>query len=107
MPKVSIIIPAYNAERVLARCLDSVLAQTFTDFELLVMDDGSKDGTAALCDAYAAKDARVRVVHKQNSGVSDTRNQALISSFWMRTTGLPRRQPRFLYMPRRRTGRTL
>ena len=77
MPKVSIIIPAYNAEKVLARCLDSVLAQTFTDFELLVMDDGSKDGTAALCDAYAAKDARVRVVHKQNSGVSDTRNQAL------------------------------
>ena len=77
MPKVSIIIPAYNAEKVLARCIDSVLAQTFTDFELLVMDDGSKDGTAALCDAYAAKDARVRVVHKQNSGVSDTRNQAL------------------------------
>ena len=77
MPKVSVIIPAYNAEKVLARCIDSVLAQTFTDFELLVMDDGSKDGTAALCDAYAAKDARVRVVHKQNSGVSDTRNQAL------------------------------
>lgn len=77
MPKVSIIIPAYNAEKVLARCIDSVLAQTFTDFELLVMDDGSKDGTAALCDAYAAKDARVRVVHKENSGVSDTRNQAI------------------------------
>ena len=77
MPKVSVIIPAYNAEKVLARCLDSVLAQTFTDFELLVMDDGSKDGTAALCDAYAANDARVRVVHKLYSGVSDTRNQAL------------------------------
>ena len=77
MPKVSIIIPVYNAEKVLTRCLDSVLAQTFTDFEVLVMDDGSKDGTAALCDAYAAKDARIRVVHKENSGVSDTRNQAL------------------------------
>ena len=69
MPKVSIIIPVYNAEKVLSRCLDSVLAQTFTDFEVLVMDDGSKDGTAALCDTYAAKDARIRVVHKENSGV--------------------------------------
>lgn len=77
MPKVSIIIPVYNAEKVLVRCLDSVLLQTFTDFELLVMDDGSQDGTAALCDAYAARDARVRVIHKKNSGVSDTRNQAL------------------------------
>lgn len=77
MPKVSIIIPVYNAEQVLGRCVDSVLAQEFKDFELLLMDDGSTDGTAAICDAYAERDGRVRVIHKENSGVSDTRNQAL------------------------------
>ena len=77
MPNVSIIVPVYNAEAVLRRCVDSILAQEFRDFELLLMDDGSKDSSGAICDEYASMDGRVRVVHKENSGVSDTRNQAL------------------------------
>jgi glycosyltransferase involved in cell wall biosynthesis len=77
MPKVSIIVPVYNAEEGLRRCVDSILTQEFEDFELLLMDDGSSDGSPALCDEFAARDPRVKVVHKENSGVSDTRNQAL------------------------------
>lgn len=77
VPKVSVIVPAYNAEKTIGRCVDSILHQDFYDLELIVMDDGSTDGTATLLDAYARKDQRVRVVHKPNSGVSDTRNQAL------------------------------
>lgn len=76
-PKVSIIIPIYNAEKHLNRCIDSVLKQDFEDFELILMNDGSKDGSAAILDEYAEKDQRVIVVHKENSGVSDTRNQAM------------------------------
>ena len=74
---VSIIVPVYNAEKYLKRCVDSILAQDYPHFELLLMDDGSSDGSGEICDAYAKADARVRVVHKENSGVSDTRNQAL------------------------------
>ena len=77
MGKVSIIVPAYNAEKTIGRCVESVLNQTYTDLELIVMDDGSRDSTGAILDAYAAKDARLRVVHKTNSGVSDTRNQGM------------------------------
>lgn len=76
-PKVSIIVPVYNAEKTLHRCVDSVLAQNCTDFELILSDDGSQDGSGAICDAYARSDPRVRVIHKPNTGVSDTRNQAL------------------------------
>ena len=76
-PTVSIIVPVYNAEDFLPRCIDSILAQEFHDFELLLMDDGSSDGSPAICDRYAQQDRRVHVVHKQNSGVSDTRNQAI------------------------------
>ena len=76
-PKISIIVPVYNAEAALERCVDSVLAQDFPDFELLLMDDGSKDSSPAICDRYAEKDSRVRVVHKENSGVSSTRNLAI------------------------------
>ena len=75
--EVSIIVPVYNAEKALRRCVDSILGQEYTDFELLLIDDGSKDGSGAICDAYAASDSRVRVVHKVNTGVSDTRNTAL------------------------------
>lgn len=76
-PCVSIIIPIYNAEATLRRCVDSVLGQEYTDFELILADDGSRDGSGPLCDAYAQADSRVRVLHKENSGVSDTRNQAM------------------------------
>ena len=76
-PKVSIIIPIYNAQMHLSRCIDSVLKQDFEDFELLLMDDGSKDSTPEICDEYRKKDDRVIVVHKENSGVSDTRNKAI------------------------------
>ena len=65
-PTVSIIVPVYNAEQTLARCVDSILKQEYTDFELLLVDDGSQDGSPALCDAYAAQDSRVRVIHKEN-----------------------------------------
>jgi len=76
-PKVSIIVPVYNAEKSLARCVDSILNQEFRDFELILMDDGSKDRSGEICDGYARADARVVVVHKENTGVSDTRNQAI------------------------------
>lgn len=74
---LSIIIPVYNTEAYLPACLDSILSQDFTDFEVLLVDDGSRDGSGAICDAYAAKDSRVRVFHKENGGVSSARNLAL------------------------------
>ena len=77
MPMVSIIVPVYNAERLIGRCVESVLAQDFRDFELILVDDGSTDGSGALLDAYAEADARVRVFHRENAGVSNTRNFAL------------------------------
>ncbi|MCI7182201.1 MAG: glycosyltransferase [Schaedlerella sp.] len=76
-PTVSIIVPVYNAEKYLHRCIDSILNQEFGDFELLLMDDGSTDSSGAICDEYAEKDSRIRVFHKENTGVSDTRNMAL------------------------------
>lgn len=77
MPKISVIVPVYNTEKYLHRCIDSILAQTFTDFELLLIDDGSKDSSGKICDEYAAKDSRVRVFHKENGGVSSARNLGL------------------------------
>lgn len=76
-PKVSVIVPVYNVQEKLRRCIESILRQDFTDFELLLMDDGSKDESGKVCDEYAAKDSRIYVLHKENSGVSDTRNQAI------------------------------
>lgn len=77
MAKVSIIVPVYNAKDTIRRCVDSILGQDFTDFELILADDGSTDGSGAICDSYAQADSRVRVIHKENSGVSDTRNRGL------------------------------
>ncbi len=74
MPKVSIIVPVYNAENTLKRCIESILNQEYTNFELLLIDDGSKDLSGNICDEYAAKDDRVKVIHKENTGVSDSRN---------------------------------
>lgn len=74
MPEISVIIPVYKVETYLRRCIDSILAQTFTDFELILVDDGSPDGCPAICDEYAERDARVRVIHKENGGVSSARN---------------------------------
>lgn len=73
-PKISVIVPVYNVEQYLCRCVDSILAQTFPDFELLLIDDGSKDRSGEICDEYAGKDERVRVFHKENGGVSSARN---------------------------------
>lgn len=72
-PKVSIICPVYNAEKYIHRCVDSIIAQTLTDWELILVDDGSKDKSGAICDEYAQKDPRIRVIHKENGGVSMAR----------------------------------
>ena len=77
MPKISVIVPVYNAEKYLHRCIASILAQTITDFELLPIDDGSTDSPGAICDRYAVQDSRVRVFHKENGGVSSARNIGL------------------------------
>lgn len=74
---LSIIIPVYNTEKYLEKCVDSVLTQTYTDFEIILVDDGSKDKSSIICDKYSSKDARVRVVHKTNGGVSSARNTGL------------------------------
>lgn len=77
MPQISVIVPVYNVEKYLHRCVDSILAQTFTDFELILVDDGSPDNCGAICDEYAAKDSRIRVIHKENGGVSSARNAGI------------------------------
>ena len=77
MSKISIIVPVYNTEKYLDRCIQSILAQTYTDFELLLVDDGSTDSSGAICDKYAAEDSRVRVFHKENGGASAARNLGL------------------------------
>ena len=76
-PLISVIVPVYNVENLLKRCVDSILAQTYENLEILLVDDGSKDSSGAICDAYAAKDSRVHVIHKENGGQSSARNMAL------------------------------
>lgn len=80
MTKISVIVPVYNAEKYLHRCVDSILAQTFTDFEVLLINDGSTDQSPAICDEYAAIDSRVRVFHEENGGVSSARNLGIFNS---------------------------
>ena len=75
-PLLSVIVPVYQAARYLRACVESILAQDFDDFELLLVDDGSTDGSEALCDEYGERDQRVRVVHQANRGVTRTRERA-------------------------------
>lgn len=76
-PKISIIIPVYNSEKYLKKCLDSILLQSFRNFELLLINDGSTDSSGRICDEYAKKSERIRVFHKANGGVSSARNIGL------------------------------
>ena len=76
-PLLSIIIPVYNVSPYIGECLDSLQAQTFRDFEALLVDDGSTDGSGLICDRYAAADSRFKVIRKTNGGVSSARNAAL------------------------------
>lgn len=77
MPRLSIIVPVYKVEKYIHKCVDSILNQTFTDFELILVDDGSPDNCGRICDEYAEKDSRVRVIHKKNGGLSDARNYGI------------------------------
>ena len=76
-PLVTVVIPIYNTERYLPRCIDSVLSQTYCCLELLLVDDGSSDGCPAICDAYAERDSRIRVIHKENAGLGMARNTGI------------------------------
>lgn len=77
MVKFSIIIPIYNVERYLETCVNSILTQTYSDYEVILVDDGSPDRCGELCDHYAESDSRVKVVHKVNGGLSSARNAGL------------------------------
>lgn len=77
MPTICVIVPVYKVEPYLRQCVDSILNQTFQDFEVVLVNDGSPDNCPAICDAYAEKDSRIRVMHKENGGISSARNAAL------------------------------
>lgn len=77
MPLISVIVPVYKVEPYLSRCVDSILSQTFTDFELILIDDGSPDNCGEICDEYAQKDKRIQVIHKENGGLSSARNAGI------------------------------
>ena len=77
MPLLSVIVPVYNTDRFLGQCIDSILSQTHTDFEVILVDDGSTDNSGKICDQYAERDQRIKVIHQPNQGVSAARNAAL------------------------------
>ena len=77
MPLISVIVPVYKVEPYLSRCVDSILSQTFTDFELILVDDGSPDNCGKICAEYAQKDNRIQVIHKENGGLSSARNAGI------------------------------
>lgn len=77
MPRISIGVPFHNVEEYLPQCLDSILRQTFTDFEVIMVDDGSTDGSFEICQKYAAKDSRFKLIHQENGGVAKARNNCL------------------------------
>lgn len=76
-PIISIIVPVYNVEKYLPKCVDSILGQTYTNLEIILVDDGSPDNCGKICDEYAKKDKRIKVIHKKNGGLSDARNVAI------------------------------
>ena len=80
MPKFSIIVPVYNNEKYIERCIKSITSQTFTDFELILVDDGSKDNSLVLCKRYEETDRRIKTIHQENKGVSSARNTGLAAS---------------------------
>ena len=75
--KLSIIVPVYRVADTLRRCVDSIISQSFSDWEMILVDDGSPDNCGAICDEYAEKDSRIRVIHQENGGLSDARNAGL------------------------------
>ena len=77
MPVISVIVPVYRVEKYIRRCVESILAQGFRDYELILVDDGSPDCSGAICDEYAARDPRIRVIHKENGGLSSARNAGI------------------------------
>lgn len=79
-PKISIIMPVYNTQQYLPQAIDSIISQTFTDWELLLLDDGSTDRSGKICDDYAVKDSRIRVIHKSNTGLADTCNLGIANA---------------------------
>ena len=74
---VSVIVPVYNVENYLKKCLDSIINQSYTNLEILLIDDGSTDASGELCEKYAEKDSRVKIFHKENGGLSSARNMGL------------------------------
>ena len=76
-PKISVIVPVYKTEGLLDRCVESIVGQTYKNLEIILVDDGSPDNCPAMCDEWAEKDSRIRVIHKENGGVSSARNAAL------------------------------
>ena len=79
-PLISVIVPIYNVEKYLARCVDSIVNQTYKNLEIILVDDGSPDLCPQMCDDYAEKDSRIKVVHKKNGGLSDARNAGMAVS---------------------------
>ena len=74
---ISVVVPVYKVEKQLCRCVDSLIRQTYGNIEIILVDDGSPDGCPALCDGYAKKDSRIKVIHRQNGGLSAARNSGI------------------------------